>query len=169
MTILHRYKLPFTRPFLISAFGFFFGFFSLTFFNSSYLIFNVSQRNFDCLNNNAYISIYNSVVLNNEKNKDLLLLGIMTAAKFVDNRAYNIWKTWAQFVPGRLFFFVSENTTSQYVNKMPLIHLKGVDDVYPPQKKSFALMRWMYDNYVRSNKCFIFLLKQLIKIIFLVE
>lgn len=147
MPIILRYKLPFARSFLISILGFIFGFFSLTFFNSFHLLFYVSPENFDCLNNKTYSSFYNTV-FHNEKNKDLLLLGVITAAKFVDNRAYNIWKTWAQSVPGSLFFFVSANTTSNYANEMPLVYLKGVDDIYPPQKKSFALMRWMYDNYV---------------------
>lgn len=78
----------------------------------------------------------------------LVLIGIMTASKYVDTRAYNVWKTWAQRIPGKILFFVAENTYSIH-DDMPLIRLNGVDDVYPPQKKSFAMMRWMYDNYVR--------------------
>uniref|UniRef100_A0A914QQA3 Hexosyltransferase n=1 Tax=Panagrolaimus davidi TaxID=227884 RepID=A0A914QQA3_9BILA len=38
---------------------------------------------------------------------------------------------------------------------MPLIRLKGVDDVYPPQKKSFAMMRWLSDNYMEDFDWFI--------------
>ena len=29
------------------------------------------------------------------------------------------------------------------------MRLKGVDDTYPPQKKSFAMVKWMAENYVR--------------------
>jgi hypothetical protein len=49
----------------------------------------------------------------------------MTAAKYVDSRAYNVWRTWAQKIPGRVFFFVAENTVSAYP-EMPLVRLKGV-------------------------------------------
>jgi chondroitin sulfate synthase len=77
----------------------------------------------------------------------------MTAAKYVDTRAYNVWKTWAQTIPGRVIFFVAENTVSIHKD-MPLVRLKGVDDTYPPQKKSFAMMRWMYDNYLNEYEWF---------------
>lgn len=73
----------------------------------------------------------------------------MTAAKYVDTRAYNVWRTWARHIPGKVLFFVAENTVSVHED-MPLVRLRGVDDTYPPQKKSFAMLRWMYDNHVSS-------------------
>lgn len=89
-----------------------------------------------------------------EKEKGFVLIGIMTAAKYVDSRAYNVWKTWAQHVPGKVLFFVAENTTSIH-NDLPLVRLKGVDDSYPPQKKSFAMVKWMADNYMDSFEWFL--------------
>ncbi|PIO68905.1 chondroitin N-acetylgalactosaminyltransferase, partial [Teladorsagia circumcincta] len=77
----------------------------------------------------------------------LILMGIMTAAKYVDTRAYNVWKTWAKHVPGKVLFFVAEHTESIHPD-LPLIRLKGVDDTYPPQKKSFAMVKWMAENYL---------------------
>lgn len=74
-------------------------------------------------------------------------MGIMTAAKYVDTRAYNVWKTWAKHVPGKVLFFVAEHTESIHAD-LPLIRLKGVDDTYPPQKKSFAMVKWMAENYL---------------------
>ncbi|GMR53707.1 hypothetical protein PMAYCL1PPCAC_23902 [Pristionchus mayeri] len=88
------------------------------------------------------------------KEKGFVLIGIMTAAKYVDTRAYNVWKTWAQHVPGKVLFFVAENTTSVY-SELPLVRLKGVDDSYPPQKKSFAMVKWMADNYMDSFEWFL--------------
>jgi chondroitin sulfate synthase len=85
---------------------------------------------------------------------ELVIIGIMTAAKYVDTRAYNVWKTWAQRNPGKVLFFVAEDTYSEH-DDMPLIRLKGVDDVYPPQKKSFAMMRWLSDNYLEDFDWFI--------------
>lgn len=65
----------------------------------------------------------------------------------MDTRAYNVWKTWAKTIPGKVLFFVSESTVTEHKD-LPVIRLKGVDDTYPPQKKSFAMLRWMYDNQV---------------------
>ncbi|VDM99879.1 unnamed protein product, partial [Onchocerca ochengi] len=31
---------------------------------------------------------------------------------------------------------------------MPVISLKGVTDIYPPQKKSFVMLKWMADHYL---------------------
>ncbi|GMT28657.1 hypothetical protein PFISCL1PPCAC_19954 [Pristionchus fissidentatus] len=89
-----------------------------------------------------------------EKANGFVLIGIMTAAKYVDSRAFNVWKTWAQHVPGKVLFFVAETTTSIHPD-LPLIRLKGVDDSYPPQKKSFAMMKWMADNYMDSFEWFV--------------
>uniref|UniRef100_A0A1I8A5D8 Hexosyltransferase n=1 Tax=Steinernema glaseri TaxID=37863 RepID=A0A1I8A5D8_9BILA len=85
---------------------------------------------------------------------ELLLVGIMTAAKYVDTRAYNVWRTWAQHIPGKILFFVAEGTTSIHPD-MPLVRLKGVDDVYPPQKKSFAMLKWMADNHMKNFHWFL--------------
>ncbi|VDK42528.1 unnamed protein product [Anisakis simplex] len=83
------------------------------------------------------------------KEPRLLLVGVMTAAKYVDTRAYNVWKTWGQHITGKILFFVAEDTTSIHED-MPLVQLKGVNDVYPPQKKSFAMMKWIADNHLND-------------------
>ncbi|CAJ0944265.1 unnamed protein product, partial [Mesorhabditis belari] len=83
-----------------------------------------------------------------------VLVGIMTAAKYVDSRAYNVWKTWAKHINGKVLFFVAENTESIYPD-LPLVRLKGVDDTYPPQKKSFAMLRWMADNHIDNFDWFV--------------
>ncbi|TKR93598.1 hypothetical protein L596_008020 [Steinernema carpocapsae] len=88
------------------------------------------------------------------KEPDLLLVGIMTAAKYVDTRAYNVWRTWAKHIPGKILFFVAEGTNSIHPD-MPLIRLKGVNDVYPPQKKSFAMLKWMADNHMNNFHWFL--------------
>ena len=60
-----------------------------------------------------------------------------------------MWKTWAQHVPGKVLFFVAEDTETIHPD-LPIVRLKGVDDTYPPQKKSFAMVKWMAENYVSS-------------------
>ncbi|KAF7633085.1 Hexosyltransferase [Meloidogyne graminicola] len=82
-------------------------------------------------------------------NKQLILVGVMTTKNFLETRALQIWQTWAEQISGEVIFFVSENTELNGKIKksgMPIISLRGVDDSYPPQKKSFAMLRWMFDN-----------------------
>ena len=70
----------------------------------------------------------------------------MTAKRFLDTRALEIWRTWAQRIPGRVIFFISEGTpVSERIQreKMPIVVLRGVSDTYPPQKKSFAMLRFL--------------------------
>ena len=90
----------------------------------------------------------------NQNQERLLLVGVMTAQKYVGDRALEIWRTWAKQIPGKVIFFVAEGTQfgeEVKQSKMPIYTLKGVDDSYPPQKKSFAMLRWMFDNYVIVN------------------
>jgi chondroitin sulfate synthase len=73
----------------------------------------------------------------------------MTAKHYLDTRALEIWQTWARHIPGQVIFFVAEHTQiSQRVrlSQMPIVRLRGVNDAYPPQKKSFAMIRFdIYD------------------------
>ena len=68
----------------------------------------------------------------------------MTAKQFLETCALQIWQTWAKQIPGEVIFFVSEHTELSTMIKrsgMTIIALRGVDDSYPPQKKSFAMLR----------------------------
>ena len=79
------------------------------------------------------------------RNRQLLLVGVMTADKYIGTRAKAVYETWGSQVPGKLLFFTSDsqNTTDD----LPVVRLKGVDDSYPPQKKSFMMLKYMYENY----------------------
>ncbi|KAJ8937488.1 hypothetical protein NQ314_011878 [Rhamnusium bicolor] len=85
-------------------------------------------------------------------NKNLLFVGIMTAAKYLDTRAKAVYDTWGREVPGKVMFYSSEHSYSDHV---PLISLPDVDDSYPPQKKSFMMLKHMYDNYVDQYEWFL--------------
>ncbi|CAH0553195.1 unnamed protein product [Brassicogethes aeneus] len=86
------------------------------------------------------------------QNKNLLFVGIMTASKYLDTRAKAVYETWGKEVPGKIMFFSSEFSYSEHV---PLIALPGVDDSYPPQKKSFTMLKHMYDNYIDKYEWFL--------------
>nr|XP_022906021.1 chondroitin sulfate synthase 1 isoform X1 [Onthophagus taurus] len=82
---------------------------------------------------------------NSLEDKHLLFVGVMTAAGYLDNRAETVYNTWGKEVPGKIAFFSSEGS---YSNSIPLVALKGVDDSYPPQKKSFTMLKYMHDHYI---------------------
>lgn len=76
---------------------------------------------------------------------NLVFVGVMTAKEFLTDRAKAVYDTWGKVVPGRMAFFSSEGSYSEH---MPVIALNGVDDRYPPQKKSFRMLYFMYEHYI---------------------
>ncbi|KAH1012717.1 chondroitin sulfate synthase 1 isoform X1 [Dendroctonus ponderosae] len=85
------------------------------------------------------------------RSKNLLLVGVMTAEQYLSTRAKVVWNTWGQEVPGRMLIFSSENSTSA---EIPLVALSGIDDSYPPQKKSFTMLKYMHDNFIDQFEWF---------------
>lgn len=79
------------------------------------------------------------------KSRQLLLVGVMTADKYIGTRARAVYETWGNRVPGKLLFFTSDSQNA--TDDLPVVRLKGVDDSYPPQKKSFMMLKYMYENY----------------------
>ncbi|XP_045501289.1 chondroitin sulfate synthase 1 [Colias croceus] len=77
-------------------------------------------------------------------NRTLVFVGVMTAEQYLNTRAKAVFETWAQDLPGRIAFFSSEVSRAP---GLPLIPLRTVDDSYPPQKKSFLMLLYMYENY----------------------
>ncbi|CAL4095283.1 unnamed protein product, partial [Meganyctiphanes norvegica] len=77
--------------------------------------------------------------------KNLVFVGIMTANKYLDNRAKAVYETWGRHIAGKIAFFSSETSTTE--EDIPLIRLHGVDDSYPPQKKSFMMLKYMADHF----------------------
>lgn len=86
-----------------------------------------------------------------------VFIGVMTAKKFLSTRAAVINQTWAQTVPGQMAFFVGDNVAldSEDAVDLPLVRLPRVDDSYPPQKKSFLMLKYMYDNYLDQFEWFV--------------
>lgn len=83
---------------------------------------------------------------------NFIFVGIMTAKKFIDNRGLASHTTWASNINGKVMFFSSEGSTSSY--GVPVVALPGVDDHYPPQKKSFMMLKYMYDHFLDKYEWF---------------
>ncbi|XP_069138587.1 chondroitin sulfate synthase 1-like [Argopecten irradians] len=89
-----------------------------------------------------------------KEEKGFLLIGVITAKKFLDTRAVAAFQTWAQTCVGtcKVLFFSSEGSTTN--NKIPIVSLDGIDDVYPPQRKSLSMIKYMHDNYINNFEWF---------------
>nr|XP_033784856.1 LOW QUALITY PROTEIN: chondroitin sulfate synthase 3 [Geotrypetes seraphini] len=84
-----------------------------------------------------------------------LYVGVMTAQKYLDTRAVAAYRTWAPFIPGRVEFFSSQGSDEvALAEPLPVVSLPGVDDSYPPQKKSFLMLKYMHDLYLERFEWF---------------
>ncbi|XP_023669690.2 chondroitin sulfate synthase 1 [Paramormyrops kingsleyae] len=81
-----------------------------------------------------------------------LFIGVMTAQKYLKSRAVAAHRTWAQTIPGKVEFFSSEGSDTSI--PIPIVTLKNVDDSYPPQKKSFMMLKYMHDHYLEQFEWF---------------
>lgn len=84
--------------------------------------------------------------------RNLVFVGVMTAKEFLNDRAKAVYETWGKEVPGRMAFFSSEGSVAP---ELPVIALKSVDDRYPPQKKSFRMLYFMYEHYIDRFEWFV--------------
>lgn len=85
-----------------------------------------------------------------------LLVGVITTEKYLKTRAKAVFETWGQDVTQVLFFVGSDCNISQPgIKGMPIVKLPGIpDSVYPPQKKVFAMLKYMQDHYIDDFKWF---------------
>jgi chondroitin sulfate synthase len=97
---------------------------------------------------NENIKVYKQI----EPNKNLVFIGVMTAQKYLDTRARAVYETWGKQIAGKMSFFSRAGSSSSF--DIPLVSLPGVDDSYPPQKKSFMMLKFMYDNYIDKFEWF---------------
>ncbi|XP_043099698.1 chondroitin sulfate synthase 1 [Puntigrus tetrazona] len=86
------------------------------------------------------------------RSSSFLFVGVMTAQKYLNNRAVAAYSTWAKTVPGKVEFFSSEGSDTTI--PIPIVALQNVDDSYPPQKKSFMMLKYMHDHYLDQFEWF---------------
>lgn len=86
--------------------------------------------------------------------KGFILIAVMTADHLLALRAKTIHKTWGRNLTDvRILFFCGEtrNTTVDFT----VVNLPGVDDSYPPQRKSFLMLKYIHDNFIDDFYWFI--------------
>ena len=92
--------------------------------------------------------------------KNKILIAVVTTEKYLLTRAVSIQKTWARDIlpHSKLYFFVGEgcNTSHPKLKSLPIIKMRGIqDNIYPPQKKVFAVLTYIYLHFGRDFKWFI--------------
>ena len=87
------------------------------------------------------------------QDKQLILIAVMTSKDFLTTRAPAVIRTWAKKIPGEVIFFSSEGSTTND-SRIKLVSLPAVTDAYPPQKKSFLMMKYIYDHFIDKFEWF---------------
>ena len=88
----------------------------------------------------------------------LIFAGIMTTRNNLGTRALAASSTWVQDMHGDVRFFCGmtcndSNATSSV--KLTILPLTLKEDTYPPQRKSFMMLRYMYENHLNEYEWFL--------------
>lgn len=85
-----------------------------------------------------------------------LLVAVITAEKYLPTRARAVYETWGGSVTEIIFFVGADcNTSHPDVLSLPIVKLPGIpDNVYPPQKKVFAVLHYINDHYLGEFQWF---------------
>lgn len=85
-----------------------------------------------------------------------VLLGVVTSERYLMTRAKTIFETWGQKVDNIVFFVGSGCQIDRpELAKMKFVRLSVPDDEYPPQKKMFAMLRYMATTFVDQYHWFV--------------
>ena len=83
-----------------------------------------------------------------------LFVGVMTAKKYLSSRVQAAHETWATTIHGRVAYFSGADSSGVDVGDADVIALNNVDDSYPPQKKSFLMLKYMHDHFIDDYEWF---------------
>ena len=85
-----------------------------------------------------------------------VFVGVLSSQMYLPTRAKAMFETWGQDVSMLAFFVGEDCIIPAELSHLPIIKLHGVPDaVYPPLKKAFAVMQYMYDHFVDDYEWFI--------------
>ena len=84
-----------------------------------------------------------------------LLIAVVTTNQYLRSRAEAVRGTWVRVaaeVGVDVLFYTGEEGSNLSVGNIPIVHLPGVDDTYPPQKKVFKMLQHAHVNYMDNYK-----------------
>lgn len=88
--------------------------------------------------------------------KQTVVVGILTQQEYLSTRAQAVYETWGKEVSKVVFFVGEDCNISANLSHLPIVKLKGIPDhVYPPLKKAFAVMQYMYDHFLNEYNWFV--------------
>ena len=81
--------------------------------------------------------------------KKTLFVGVLTRESYLHTRAKALYETWGKEVDKIVFFVGEDCKVPANISYLPIVKLPGIPDkVYPPLKKAFAVMKYMYEHYI---------------------
>ena len=85
-----------------------------------------------------------------------VFVGVLSSQMYLPTRAKVMYDTWASQVSMLVFFVGEDCVVPPELSHLPVIKLRAIpDNVYPPLKKAFAVMQYMYDHFVNDYDWFI--------------
>ena len=88
--------------------------------------------------------------------KELLFVAVLTEQRYLPTRAKSLYETWGKEVDQLVFFVGEDCNISAELSYLPIVKLAGIHDhVYPPLKKTFAVMNYMYQHYIHHFNWFV--------------
>ena len=88
--------------------------------------------------------------------KKIVFVGVLTQQAYLYTRAKQLYETWGRKMDKLVFFVGEDCVVPPDLSYLPVIKLEGIlDNVYPPLKKTFAVMTYMYDHFLGQYDWFI--------------
>ena len=88
--------------------------------------------------------------------KKMVFVGVLTQQAYLATRAKYVYETWGREVDELMFFVGEDCVVPPDLDYLPIVKLEGIpDNVYPPLRKTFAVMQYMHDHYLNQFNWFI--------------
>lgn len=88
--------------------------------------------------------------------KKMVFVGVLTQQSYLATRAKYLYETWGQEVDSLMFFVGEDCVVPADLDYLPIVKLEGIlDNIYPPLRKTFAVLQYMHDHYINQFNWFI--------------
>ena len=85
-----------------------------------------------------------------------VFIGVLSSQMYLATRARAMFETWGRDVSMVMFFVGEDCVVPPELSYLPIVKLPGVPDaVYPPLKKAFAVVKYMYEHHVDDYDWFV--------------
>ena len=85
----------------------------------------------------------------------LIFAGVMTTAGHLETRARAVSLTWASAIQGDVQFFCGATCNNSAMLNITILPLTLEEDTYPPQRKSFLMLKYMFERLLEKYEWFL--------------